>query len=105
MGLSLISLITYIQVARNPGAWFITNGVNSGVTREVGAAVYGSQATCVGIMSWGALHGKEKLFPRHEDDSNINNQIYQVTNCRMIFLFKILIFSRQDRKLSVVMTS
>ena len=57
-------------------------------------SVHGSRAACIGIMNWGALHGKEKLVPRYEDGQpmDVNNQVYQVSRSLLHVFGETLLF-------------
>ncbi|XP_059155361.1 transient receptor potential cation channel subfamily M member 1-like [Physella acuta] len=66
-----------LKAARTTGAWIVTNGTNTGVTKHVGDAISDrttkarNKVVAIGITPWGivenkeALVGKDKVVPYH----------------------------------------
>ena len=50
------------KVASTPGAWVVSGGTNTGVMKMVGDANYGTNNTCIGIVTWGIVANKEGLL-------------------------------------------
>jgi transient receptor potential cation channel subfamily M protein 3 len=82
-----------LNVAEATEAWIITDGSNTGVTREIGNAVLldntesSSQVICIGITSWGVV---ERKYPLRKNNLNIsyhsiptNSPVRAVLNSRL----------------------
>ncbi|RUS83212.1 hypothetical protein EGW08_009023 [Elysia chlorotica] len=59
-----------LKAARTTGAWIVTNGTNTGVTRHVGDAISDrttkarNKVVAIGIAPWGIVENKEDLIGR-----------------------------------------
>ncbi|XP_055889921.1 transient receptor potential cation channel subfamily M member 3-like isoform X5 [Biomphalaria glabrata] len=59
-----------LKAARTTGAWIVTNGTNTGVTRHVGDAISDrttkarNKVVAIGIAPWGIVENKEDLLGR-----------------------------------------
>ncbi|XP_059155365.1 transient receptor potential cation channel subfamily M member 3-like isoform X3 [Physella acuta] len=59
-----------LKAARTTGAWIVTNGTNTGVTRHVGDAISDrttkarNKVVAIGITPWGIVENKEDLLGR-----------------------------------------
>uniref|UniRef100_A0A2C9JU93 TRPM SLOG domain-containing protein n=1 Tax=Biomphalaria glabrata TaxID=6526 RepID=A0A2C9JU93_BIOGL len=59
-----------LKAARTTGAWIVTNGTNTGVTKHVGDAISDrttkthNKVVAIGITQWGIVENKESLIGR-----------------------------------------
>ncbi len=55
-----------LKAAKTAGAWILTSGINTGVVKHVGDALFmrsksRSNIVVVGIAPWGVIQGREQL--------------------------------------------
>ena len=59
-----------VRAAQQTNAWIVTGGTDTGVMKLVGEAVrdYQADVPCIGVATWGAVHGREILAANHGRD-------------------------------------
>lgn len=61
------------RAAHATNAWVISGGTDSGVMKLVGQALaeYNSQVNCLGIATWGSVHGRQHMKGCNDQDQTI----------------------------------
>lgn len=59
-----------VRAAQQTNAWIVTGGTDTGVMKLVGEAVrdYQADVPCIGVATWGVVHGREQLAGNHGGD-------------------------------------
>ena len=65
-----------LEATSSTNAWIVTGGTNAGIMKLVGDALAERKQveTCLGIATWGVIHGREDLTMDDEDDHDPDDQ-------------------------------
>ncbi|CAF0916482.1 unnamed protein product [Rotaria sordida] len=75
-----------LKAAKTTGAWIFTSGINTGVVKHVGDALFvrsrmRSNIVVVGIAPWGIIHGREQLKGQNKTVSYHSAAVVTEDNC------------------------